>query len=92
MRAFEQQSIYLHTDLNLVLRYRRGLYQRQRPSYLCTTFSMTSKFLKKKRKEKENNRLNIVIFCLLFFIDINGTKIFVVVRVSFSVLFCGVEV
>lgn len=53
---------------------------------------MTSKFLKKKRKEKENNRLNIVIFCLLFFIDINGTKIFVVVRVSFSVLFCGVEV
>ena len=92
MRAFEQQSIYLHTDLNLVLRYRRGLYQRQRPSYLCTTFSMTSKFFKKKRKEKENNRLNIVIFCLLFFIDINGTKIFVVVRVSFSVLFCGVEV
>ena len=24
--------------------------------------------------------------------DINGTKIFVVVRVSFSMLFCGVEV
>ena len=91
MRAFEQQSIYLHTDLNLVLRYRRGLYQRQRPSYLCTTFSMTSKFLKKKRKEKENNRL-YCYFLFTFFIDINGTKIFVVVRVSFSMLFCGVEV
>ena len=92
MRLFEQQSIYLHTDLNLVLRYRRGLYQRQRPSYLCTTFSMTSKFFKKKKEKKKKITDLILLFFVYFFMDINGTKIFVVVRVSFSMLFCGVEV
>lgn len=94
VRAFEQQSIYLHTDLNLVPRYRRGLYQRQRPSYLCTTFSMTSKlFLKTKKKEKKwLVFLKILFFFVYFFMDINRTKIVGVVRITFSMLFCVVEV
>ena len=56
---------------------------------------MTSKFFffeKKKEKNRLNLFLKILLFFVYFFMDINRTKILSVVRVSFSMLFCVVEV